>query len=313
MPNFRETRWITSEDVNVEHLLDVFTTIDANSDGVWDTCAHFMEHLVWHKKRLTTLAPKIKGLLDDHRSKPECLFQLSRLFESVGNIVERKQLLTRALTIWRERGSGHPVGRTLVELSGVNQVIGLHKEGIQQAKEASDIFERLGDTASQAQCLIGLAHSLCLDKQFDAAEDSAFRAIALLPEKGEEFRVCESHRALGIICRFKGDIKKAVHYFEVAIGIASSFNWHETLFCLHCETADLFRNGGRFDDAHNHIEHAKSHTAGNTYYLGCAMELQARVWYNQHRLEEAKSDALRATDVYEKIGVMRILDRVRVR
>jgi hypothetical protein len=42
-PNFGESRWITSEDVNVEHLLDVFTTIDANSDGVWDACANFMQ------------------------------------------------------------------------------------------------------------------------------------------------------------------------------------------------------------------------------------------------------------------------------
>jgi len=33
-PNFKETRWIISEDVNVEHLLDVFTTIDTNSDDV---------------------------------------------------------------------------------------------------------------------------------------------------------------------------------------------------------------------------------------------------------------------------------------
>ena len=48
-PDCGETRWITSEDVNVEHLLDVFTTVDANSDGVWDTCARFMTHLVWHK------------------------------------------------------------------------------------------------------------------------------------------------------------------------------------------------------------------------------------------------------------------------
>ena len=35
-PNFGETQWITSEDENVKHLLDVFTTIGANSDGVWD-------------------------------------------------------------------------------------------------------------------------------------------------------------------------------------------------------------------------------------------------------------------------------------
>ena len=131
MPNFRQTRWITSEDVNIEHLLDVFTTIDANSDSVWVACTHFMEHLLWHKPRLTISTPKIKGLPDDHRSKPGCLYQLSRLFVSVGNRAEQKQLLVRALTIWRERGSDRDVASALMELSGVNQAIGLHKERIQ--------------------------------------------------------------------------------------------------------------------------------------------------------------------------------------
>jgi hypothetical protein len=85
-PTFEETRWITSEDVNVEHLLDVFTTIDTNSDSVWDACTNFMRHLYWHKKRLTILKPKIEGLPDDHPSKPGCLLQLSRLFGSVGDL-----------------------------------------------------------------------------------------------------------------------------------------------------------------------------------------------------------------------------------
>jgi len=311
MPNFGETQWITSEDVNVEHLLDVFTTIDANSDSVWDTCVHFMDHLRWHKKRLTILMPKIKGLSDDHRSKPECLFQLSGLFESVGNHVEHKQLLIHALRIWRERGSDYLVGKTLMELSDVNLSIGLYKEGMQQAKEASEIFERLGDTANQAGCLIKLAHLVRSDDQLDTAEEAALRAIKLLPEKGQEFGVCESHRALGNIYQSKGDIEKAVCHFEVAIGIASPFNWHETLFCLHYELAGLLRGEGRLDDANAHIEHTKSHTAGNTYYLGHTLALQAFVWYNQHRLEEAKSEALRAADVYEKIGAAKDLEGCR--
>jgi len=79
MPSFEETQWITSEDVNVEHLLDVFMMIDTNSDGIWGTCIDFMEHLHWHKARLTILKPKIEALPDDHRYKPYCLFQLSRL------------------------------------------------------------------------------------------------------------------------------------------------------------------------------------------------------------------------------------------
>ena len=83
-PNFRETRWITLEDVNVEHLLDVFTKID-DSDVIWNSCINFMRHLHLHKKQPTALGPKIEELPDNHRWKPKCLFQLSELFSSVGN------------------------------------------------------------------------------------------------------------------------------------------------------------------------------------------------------------------------------------
>jgi tetratricopeptide (TPR) repeat protein len=47
--------------------------------------------------------PKIEGLPDDHSSKPECLFELARLFDEVGNQAECKRLLTHALGLWRER------------------------------------------------------------------------------------------------------------------------------------------------------------------------------------------------------------------
>jgi hypothetical protein len=85
-PEFGEARWIRSEDVNVEHLLDVFTTIDGDSDDVWDACADFMSHLRWHKNRPTVLRAKIEGLPDDHCCKPKCLYELSRLFGSIGNL-----------------------------------------------------------------------------------------------------------------------------------------------------------------------------------------------------------------------------------
>jgi len=309
LPNFRETRWITSEDVNVEHLLNVFTTIDANSDDIWEACADFMVHLYWHKARLTILEPKIEGLPDDHQSKPDCLFRLSQLFHSVRNHAERKRLLICVLNLQREGGNHYKVASVLVELSNVNQLIGLHKEGIQQAKEALEIFERLGDTAERTDCLISLAWLFCWDKQFDVAEEAAFRAINLLPVKGEQLRVCESHRALGYIYRFKGDTEKAIHHYEVALGIASTFDRHNTLFWLKYDLADLLCDEGRFDDAHAHIERAKSHTANSAYNLGRATELQASVWYGQHRLEEAKSEALRATDIFDKLGAVEDMER----
>jgi tetratricopeptide (TPR) repeat protein len=300
-PNFAETQWITSEDVNVEHLLDVFTTLDANSDSVWRACANFIEHLCWRKKRLTILKPKIEGLPDDHRFKPRSLFYLSRLFDSVGNHVERKQLLTYALKLYREQGSDRMAATTLMNLSDANRSIGLHEEGIQQAREALGVYERLGDAAGRARCLKFLASSLYTGKQFDDAEKAALRAINL-QEEGQQHQISECHYVLGNIYSSKGDTKKAIHHFELAIGIASPSGWHDALFWNHYQLAEVFLDEGRFDDAQAHIKHAKLHTVDSTLHLGHAMELQAHVWYKQHRLEEAKSEALLAADAYKKLG-----------
>jgi len=307
-PNFVKTQWITSEDVNVEHLLDVFTTIDTNLDSVWDACTHFIRHLCWHKNRLVTLKPKIEGLPDDHSSKPGCLFELSRLFGSVGNQVERKRLLTCVLKLERERGSDCQVAQILRHLASANRVMGLPKEGIQLAKEALEIGERLGDRVVQGQCLTVLAGLLCIDGQLDAAEEAASRAIGLFPEKGEEYRVCRSHNILGYIYRFKGEREKAIHHYEVALRIAPPFDWHNQLFWVHYGLAWLFLDEARFDDAQTHIERAKAHTVNSVRNLGYAMEEQARIWCKQHRLKEARSEALRAADIYEKLGLAKYVE-----
>jgi len=301
-PDFGETQWITSEDINVEHLLNVFTTIDTNSDSVWDACTNFMHHLYWHKKRVTILGPGIEGLPDDHRSKPGCLFQLARLLGSVGNQVERKRLLIHAINLRREQGRDHDFAKTLMELSDANRLLGFHKDGIEQAKEALGVFEQLGNTVGQAQCLIILAWLLRSDNQLDAAEEAAFRAIDLLPEEGQQFRVCQSHHILGDIYESKGDTEKAIHHLEVAIGIGSPLNWHDVLFWVHYGLAELFCKEDRFGDAHAHVEYAKLHAINSAYSLGRATELQAWVWYDQHRLGEARSEALRAADIFDKLG-----------
>ena len=66
-----------------------------------------------------------------------------------------------------------------------------------------------------------------------------------------------------------------------------------------------------FEDAHIHIEQAKSHTVNDTRNLGCAMELHAQIWYQQGKLEETKSEALRASEVYEKLGASKDLEDCR--
>ena len=303
---------MTSEDVNVEHLLDVLTSIDPSSEVVWGTCSKFMDYLYWHKPRLIMLGPKIEALPDDHPFKPQCLFDLSRLFYSVGNSAEYKRLLAHSLKLSRERGDDSLVALELRDLCRANREMGLFTEGIQQIKEAIEIFERLGNTANQAECLVGLAYVLCDDKQFDAAEEAAFCAIDLFPEEGKQFQACLGHRALGNIYGSKGNTEKAIHHYEVALEIASSLNVVDELFWVHYALAQLFFGEDRFDDAHTHIENAKSHTIGGTYNLGRAMWQQAEFWYSQGVFEKARSGASHAVDIFEKLGAEQDLERCRV-
>ena len=67
--------------------------------------------------------------------------------------------------------------------------MGLPREGMRQARKASEICEPLGDTMERAWFFISLAWSLSDDKQLDAVEEAAFHAISLIPEKGNPFPV----------------------------------------------------------------------------------------------------------------------------
>ena len=264
------------------------------------------------KNRGKLLRSVIEGLPDSHPSKARCLAKLSRLFQSVGNVEERKQLLIRTLTLERERGNVFRVAQSLRRLSDVNRTLGLSREGIQQAEEALEIYKRLGDTLEEANCLRSLARLFVKDNQLDAAEVAALRSIDLLSEKGQEYQVCRSHRLLGNIYRSKGEEEKAIHRLETALTIASPPNWHSELFSIHYDMASLFFDEGKFDNANTHIEQAKSHVVDDAYYLGRGMEMQAWIWDGQGRLEEARSEALRTLEIYERLGAARDAKRFRL-
>ena len=301
-PKPRETQWITSEDANIEHLLNVFTSVNPSLDDAWLACANFMYHLRWHKPRWTILGPKIEKLPDDHPYKPECLFWLACLLNLAGNPTGSKRILVRALELERERGNVYRVALTLGYLSDANRLLGLYGEGIHQMEEVLEICKQIGDAAEYGEASTNLAWLLCKDGQLDAAEEAATRAITLLPAEGQESLVCRSHRVFAEICRSKGEREKAVHHFKTALAIASPLNWSSQLFWIHLSLALLFRGEKEFEDAHAHIEQAKLHAVDNAYHLGRALLLQAQIHRQQSMLKDAASEALRALEIFEKLG-----------
>ena len=219
------------------------------------------------------LGPKLEGLPDNHLSKPKCLYQLSWLFEAVGNRVEYKRLLGHTLTLWRWHRNNFQVAETLKLLAEANQLLGLYTEGIQQAKEALEIFKQHNSILGQADSLQQLAQLLYKDNQLDAAEEAASHSIDLLLGKSQQFRVCQGYRLLGTICHFKGEPEIAISHLETALEIVSSSNWHNQEFWIFLSLAQLFLKECRFDDAQAHVEHANLHSANDMFFPGQATQL----------------------------------------
>ena len=149
------------------------------------------------------------------------------------------------------------------------------------------------------------------DGQLDAAENAALRMTDLISGKGQEFELCQSHRVLGEIYARKGEKENAIGHFETGLRIASDFNWPAQLFWIHCALAELFLAEDELDNASTNIGQAKSHAVYDTSDLGLAMEYQARIWYRQRRHEEAKSEALGALEIYEKLGAAKDVEDCR--
>ena len=308
---FEEAQWITLEDVNVEHLFDVFTSIDVDSVEVWTGCSHFIRHLYWHKPRLVGLGSKIEGLPDDHPSKPRCLLELSRLFGSVGNFTEQKRLLAHTLEIWRERGNKPKVAETLRFLSSANRQLGQYKHGIRHVKEASELYEQFGDVGGQALALEELARLLHDDGQLDDAETTVSNLITILPDGPRPFHLCRSHCLLGAIYDSRGEVEKAIDHFKTALDIASPFSWHFEMSQTHYRLAQLYSNLGRFGDAHEHNKQARLYSINDPYALGWAMKLQAESWYREPKYEEAKAECLCAIEVFGNLGVVEQVESCR--
>ena len=89
---------------------------------------------------------------------------------------------------------------------------------------------------------------------------------------------------------------------KTTLEIATPFDRQAALFWIHHSLALLFRSKSRFKDAQAHTEHAKPYAVDNAYSLVGATWVQASIGCKQHKLEEARSDALRAADAFKKAG-----------
>jgi len=95
-PGLSEARWIVSEDTNVEHLIDVFTSLDAKSDDVWRTCYQYILHLIRLHLHRTILSSRIIEPQGSHPWKAGCVTSLDQLW---GGMFKQSSIISRCRSL----------------------------------------------------------------------------------------------------------------------------------------------------------------------------------------------------------------------
>ena len=99
--------------------------------------------------------------------------------------------------------------------------------------------------------------------------------------------------------------RPAIHHFEAALAVSSSFNQHNALFWSNYSLAKLFSDEDSFDDANAHIERAKSYAVmtHSAWVVRSGSRLTVGINKVEPKKRKPSAEALRALDVYKRLGV----------
>ena len=232
------------------------------------------------------------------------------VFEAGGYAVS-KRLTAHAIKLWGDQGNLRLVAVTFSSLSDTNRLLDLFEEGIQLAKEALKISQQVKDTVLQTTSFSVLAPLFLRDNQVVAAEETASQAIAILSENSLPTVVIGCRYTLGEVYRVKRNSEEAIEHFKLALRIASSQSQHREAFYIYHSLVRLSVDAGKLDDANAHLERAKLYTANNAHGLLRTITVQAHILYRQGRIDEGKSECLRAAECLEEIGATVDAERCR--
>ena len=301
---FTEVEWFVSEDINAEHLLDAFVSIDTEPANVWGACYQFLNHLAEYKPRPVILGPKIDTLPETHPSKAECVCALATLFSVLGDFSVARRLHLHELRLWQKHGNELNGAIALTRLADTNRLLGNTQEGIGQAEEALRVFERLEEKCWQGHCLKIIAWGYVDCRQLRGASRCVDRLFALLRNGSDKGLLRSCGRILAAISVQTGNLSDAKEILESTLEVPLLLGDAHSQFWITHRLAEVYFGLGDLNGVGDQITGMKSlaQVSRDQYLLGRAMELQAKMWLKTGRFAEARSEALLALAAYGKVG-----------
>jgi len=155
--------------------------------------------------------------MDDRRKMANALFQACLVAERAGHWVASRNYAEQAREIFQELDDERNVGRLLINLGGLNLLLGKPQEAIEQLKASFAVAVEVDSKGDAAQAVGGLATVHLQLGEWAQAEEHARHALQLLDGR-EDFldEIGQSHVVLGRSLMERGRHDEAEECFRAA-------------------------------------------------------------------------------------------------
>ena len=154
---------------------------------------------------------------DDRRVVANTYFQASLVAERMGHWVASRNYAQQAKALYEELNDDRNVGRLMLNLGGLQMLLGKPEQAIGHLKESFALAVEAESQPDAAQALGSLAGVYLRLEDYDAAEENARKALALL-EGREDFldEIGQSQLVLGRALLERGRLDEAEQCFLAA-------------------------------------------------------------------------------------------------
>ena len=155
--------------------------------------------------------------LGNRRAVANSYFQASLIAQREGHWVLSRNYAQRAKELYQELNDQQNVGRLLLTLGGLTLLLGDEEKAVEHLKASFERALEMDSPPDAAQALAGLAQVHLRRGEYDEADESARKALALL-EGREDFlhEICPSQLVLGRALLERGRYDEAEECFRAA-------------------------------------------------------------------------------------------------
>ncbi|NOY90677.1 MAG: tetratricopeptide repeat protein [Deltaproteobacteria bacterium] len=145
------------------------------------------------------------------------LNRIGRAHRQRGENERARQVLDRALALFRAAGDLRGVASTLDDLSQVDLLRGDTDAALDEASEGLELRRSHGDARGEALSLNTLGQIELHRGNLDVADELFRQSLRLRQELGDTAGVVQCHNALGILSYERGDVAGAITAWEAAL------------------------------------------------------------------------------------------------